>query len=161
MRTYDTELFKKNGIHKKWVQESHSYSREKYTVRGFHFQYPPFVETKLIRVTAGKILFTILDLRPDSKSFGQWVQVIVSAKKNNMLYIPQGCAPCMCTLTKNCHLLYKMDSPFAPENYDNILWNDPELNIPWPIKKPLEISEKDAKAQTFREFAKKSGGLKP
>ena len=66
----------------------------------------------------------------------------------------------MCTLTNNCHLLYKMDTKFAPESYDNILWNDPGLKIPWPVKKPADISEKDSKAQTFKEFSKKYKGLR-
>jgi dTDP-4-dehydrorhamnose 3,5-epimerase len=159
MRTYDGEIFKKTGLQNKWIQESHSFSRKKFTVRGFHFQNSPFEETKLIRVPQGKVLFTVLDLRKDSSTLGKWTQLEVSAAKNNMIYIPRGCAPCMCTLTNNCHLLYKMDTPFNPESYDNILWNDPELGISWPVKTPADISDKDSKAQTFKEFMSKYKGL--
>lgn len=160
MRTYDEKIFAKFGLNRKWVQESHSFSKKKWTVRGIHFQHPPYIETKLIRVIEGKILFTIIDLRPNSKTFGKWVQIVVSADKKNVIYIPKGCAPCMCTLTRNCQILYKMDQFFTPESYDNIKWDDPDLAIDWPTKNPTDISQKDANAQSFKEFVKKYGGLK-
>lgn len=159
MRTYDENFFKQHQLKHRWEQESHSFSKKKWTVRGFHFQRTPFEETKLIRVPQGKVLFTVLDLRRSSPTLGKSVQLEVSAKKNNMIYIPKGCAPCMCTLSNNTHLLYKMDVPFSPESYDNILWNDPELNIQWPVEKPSDVSEKDSRAQTFKEFIKKYKGL--
>ncbi len=127
---------------------------------GIHFQRPPYTEAKLIRTIEGKILITIIDLRPDSKTFGKWVQIIVSAQKKNVVYIPRGCAPCLCTLTNNCQILYKMDNYFSPKHYDNIKWDDPTLAIEWPIKLPADISERDANAQSFKEFIKKYGGLK-
>lgn len=160
MRTYDQNLFKKFGLNRKWVQESQSLSVKKWTVRGIHFQHFPFTEAKLIRVIQGKILFTIVDLRKKSQSFGKWIQIVVFAKKNNMIYIPRGCAPCMCTLTSNCQILYKMDNYFSPDHYDNIKWDDPDLAIKWPIKIPADISQRDANAQSFQEFVKKYGGLK-
>lgn len=160
MRSYDKKKFKKYGLNINWVQESHSLSKMKWTVRGIHFQRPPYTETKLIRVIQGRILFVIIDLRPNAETFGKWVQIIVSAKKKNMIYIPKGCAPCMCTLTNNCQILYKMDEYFTPASYDNIRWNDPDLAIDWPVKEPADISERDAKAQSFKEFVKRYGGLK-
>lgn len=160
MRTYDEKIFKKFGINRSWIQESHSLSKNKWTVRGIHFQHSPFTETKLIRVVSGKVLFTIVDLRQDSSTFGSWNQLVVSAQKKNLIYIPKGCAPCMCTLTKNCQVLYKMDEVFSPEHYDNIKWDDPDLAITWPVKIPSDISERDANAQSFRKFLKKYGGLR-
>ncbi len=160
MRTYDDKMFENFGINQKWVQESHSYSKKKWTIRGVHFQHPPNCETKLIRVIEGRILFAIVDLRLDSKTFGKWIQIVVSERKKNMIYIPKGCAPCMCTLTENCQILYKMDQFFTPESYDNIRWDDPDLAIKWPVKIPADISERDANAQSFKEFIKKYGGLK-
>lgn len=159
MRTYDESFFKTHKLKYHWEQESHSFSKKKWTVRGFHFQRTPFEETKLIRVPQGKVLFTVLDLRKTSPTLGKTVQLEVSSKKNNMIYIPKGCAPCMCTLVNNCHLLYKMDVPFNPENYDNILWNDPDLQITWPTNNPADVSEKDSTAQTYKEFIKKYKGL--
>lgn len=160
MRTYDEKIFAEHGLQTNWVQESHSLSKKKWTVRGIHFQHPPFAETKLIRVISGEILFAVIDLRPDQKTFGKWIQVVVSAKKNNMVYIPKGCAPCMCTLTDDCQILYKMDAYFTPASYDSIKWDDPDLGIKWPVKTPSDVSEKDASAQSFKEFVKKYKGLK-
>ena len=160
VRTYDEKIFKKFGINRKWVQESHSLSKKKWTVRGIHFQHPPYNETKLIRVIKGKILFAIVDLRLNSDTFSHWIQITVSAEKKNMIYIPKGCAPCMCTLTGNCEILYKMDEYFTPEKYDNIKWDDPDLGIKWPVKIPADISERDANAQSFKEFIRKYQGLK-
>lgn len=159
MRTYDEKIFEELGLNRKWVQESHSFSKKKWTVRGIHFQHSPFVETKLIRVIQGRILFAIIDLRLNSETFGKWIHITVSARKKNMIYIPKGCAPCMCTLTDNCQILYKMDEYFIPESYDNIKWNDPDLGIEWPVKIPYDVSERDAKAQSFKEFVKKYKGL--
>lgn len=161
MRTYDEKIFQDYGINKKWVQESHSLSRKKWTVRGIHFQHSPFTETKIIRVIQGKILFAVIDLRKGSPTLGKWVQIVLSARKKNLLYIPRGCAPCMCTLTQNCQILYKMDNYFSPKHYDNIRWNDPTLAIKWPVKIPADISERDTEAQSFKEFISKYGGLKP
>ena len=155
MRTFDDKIFKKLGLKTKWVQESHSLSKKKGTIRGFHFQSPPYAETKLIRVLQGEVLFTILDLRSKSKTFGQWVQIVLSDKKDSLLYIPKGIGSCLCTLTNNCHVLYKMDEYFTPESYDNIIWNDPDLKIPWPVKNPSFISERDLEAQSFKQFLKK------
>lgn len=160
MRTYDEKIFEKFGLNRKWVQESHSKSLKKGTVRGIHFQHPPYTETKLIRVIQGRILFAIIDLRLNSATFGKWTQIVVSARKKNMIYIPRGCAPCMCTQTKNSQILYKMDEFFSPQHYDNIKWNDPDLAIKWPIKIPADISQRDANAQSFQDFIKKYGGLK-
>ena len=160
MRTYDKKIFEKSGLITNWIQESHSLSKKKWTVRGIHFQHSPYLETKLIRVIQGKILFTIIDLRLNSETFGKWIQIQVSAKKQNMIYIPKGCAPCMCTLTNNCQILYKMDRYFTPGSYDNIKWDDPDLAINWPIKNPSDVSERDSNAQSFREFIKKYQGLK-
>lgn len=160
MRTYDGDIFKEKGIQNNWVQESHSFSKKKWTVRGFHFQHSPYEETKLIRVPQGKVLFTVLDLRKGSVTFGKWDQLVVSAKLDNMIYIPKGCAPCMCTLTRNSQILYKMDTYYSPKHYDNIKWDDPTLAIKWPIKIPSDISERDAYAQSFKQFIKKYGGLK-
>lgn len=160
MRTYDEKIFRENGIHRNWVQESHSLSKKKGTVRGFHFQLYPYSETKLVRVLQGEILFTILDLRIGSETLGKWMQVVLSSKKNNLIYIPKGFGSCMCTLTSNCQVLYKMDEFFNPDLYTNIKWDDPDLKIKWPVKKPSEISERDLNAQSFKQFIKTYGGIK-
>jgi len=159
MRTYDDEVFRNHGLHKNWIQESHSYSKKKGIVRGLHFQFPPYAETKLIRTITGEIFIVVLDLRRGSSTFGKWDSVIISEINKKMLYIPKGFALGMCTLTDNCTLLYKIDNYYAPESQGVIKWNDSNLNINWPIKDEPIISDKDANAKNFKEFVDKYGGL--
>ena len=78
MRTYDDKLFRNHGLHKNWVQESHSYSKKKGVIRGLHFQSPPYAETKLIRAVSGEIFIVVLDLRKGSSTFGKWDSMIIS-----------------------------------------------------------------------------------
>jgi len=159
MRVYDTKIFKENNINREWVQENHSLSLKKRTIRGFHFQFPPYAETKLVRVINGKIFDVFIDLRKNSNTFGKWGSIILSAENNKMLLIPRGFAHGMCTLTDNCVMLYKVDNYYSPEYEGNIKWNDPDLNIEWPIKNTPTISDKDANAKSFKEFVGKYGGL--
>lgn len=159
MRTYDDTIFQSAGLDRKWVHENHSLSVKKGTVRGLHFQYPPHMETKLLRVITGEVFFAFVDLRKNSPTFGKWGSLIVSAEKKNMLHLPRGIAPGMCTLTDNCHLSYKVDNYYAPNNEDNIKWNDPDIGIKWPISVPEVISERDDKAQSFKQFVEKKGAL--
>jgi len=159
MRVYDDKIFKKHGLHRNWVHENHSLSVIKGTVRGIHFQYPPDCETKLLRVITGEIFFVVIDLRKNSNTFGKWISVVVSANKKNMLYIPRGCAPGMCTLTDYCNLVYKVDNYYAPNNEDVIKWNDPDIGIKWPVKEPTILSERDSKGQSLKNFIKKHGAL--
>lgn len=158
MRTYDNKIFKQYGINRKWVQENHSLSLKKGTVRGFHFQFPPHTETKLVRVISGKIFDVFIDLRNGSDTFGKWDSVILSSENKKMLLIPRGFAHGVCTLTDNCVMVYKVDNYYSPEYEGNIKWDDPDLGIKWPVKDPI-VSEKDLKAMSFKEFIKKFNGL--
>ena len=90
MRTFDRELFEKQNIHRKWVQENHSHSIERGIIRGLHFQLPPFSETKLVRCIRGRILDVFVDLRKHSSTFGHWDGVELSAENKKMLFIPRG-----------------------------------------------------------------------
>ena len=112
-----------------------------------------------MRAVTGEIFFAVVDLRKTSKTFGKWTSTILSAHKKNILYLPRGCALGMCTLIDNCNLVYKVDNYYAKNNEDNIKWNDPDLGIKWPIKKPTVISEKDSKAQSFKKFVEKHKGI--
>jgi dTDP-4-dehydrorhamnose 3,5-epimerase len=152
MRTYDEAIFEKLSLNRKWVQENHSLSKVQGTVRGIHFQYSPDCETKLLRVITGAIFFAVIDLRRGSKTLGQWTSVVVSAEKKNLLYIPRGCAPGMCTLTGDCNLAYKVDNFYNPNNEDVIRWDDPDLGIRWPISEPAVISDRDANGKSLRSI---------
>ena len=159
MRTYDEKIFGNHRLCKSWVQESHSYSKKKDILRGLHFQFPPYTETKLIRTATGEIFTVVVDLRKGSPTFGKWESMIISESNNKMIYIPRGFALGMSTLTDNCTLLYKIDNYYAPESQGAIKWNDPDIRIIWPVKNPI-ISERDSKAMSFKEFVEKHGGLK-
>lgn len=158
MRVYDDAIFKKYGIHRNWVQENHSLSKEKGTIRGFHFQFPPHAETKLVRVISGEVYDVILDLRKGSATFGEWDSFRLSADNKKMIYIPRGFAHGMCTVTKNCVMLYKVDNYYAAESEGIIRWDDPDIGINWPVDNPI-LSEKDSRAKSFKEFVEAYGGL--
>ena len=159
IRAYDERIFQEHGLHRDWVQENHSLSMYKGTVRGFHFQFPPAAETKLVRVISGEIYDVFVDLRRGSPTFGHWDSLILSAENKKVLYIPRGFAHGMCTLRDNSTMLYKVDNVFTPEKEGNIKWDDPDLAVPWPLTSTPVISEKDSKARSFQEFVKTYGGV--
>jgi dTDP-4-dehydrorhamnose 3,5-epimerase len=158
MRVFDKQLFEEQKINCNWVQENHSLSKKRYTIRGLHFQFPPNSEAKLVRSINGEILDVFLDLRKKSPSFGQWGSILLSSVNKKMVYIPRGFAHGVCTLNDNCEVLYKVDNYYSPKSEGTILWNDPDVHIMWPVDKPI-LSEKDAKAMTWKKFASEYGGI--
>lgn len=157
-RTYDKKIFAEHGLDLDWVQENHSFSKDKGTIRGLHFQYSPYSEAKLVRIIWGEGFFVFMDVRKNSKTLGAWGSVILSSERKNMLFLPKGIATGVCTLTPNCQLLYKMDEYYNQESQGVLKWNDPALGIPWPVRDPGNISEKDKNAPSFKEFLEKTGG---
>lgn len=153
MRTYDVQLLGAHGININWVQENHSYSGKKSTVRGLHFQLGEFAETKLVRCISGSVFDVAVDLRKDSEYFGKWTGLELSADNMKMLLIPRGFAHGFCTLQDNTEVLYKVDNYYSPGNEYGIMWNDPDINIEWPLKGDLVISEKDLRNRSFRDYA--------
>jgi dTDP-4-dehydrorhamnose 3,5-epimerase len=158
VRVYDDAIFKQYRIRRDWVQENQSLSKEKGTIRGLHFQFPPYTETKLVRVVSGEVYDVIVDLRKGSATFGEWDRFRISEDNKKMIYIPRGFAHGMCTLTKNCAMLYKVDNYYTPESEGTIIWDDPDIGIDWPVENPI-LSEKDSRAQSFKEFVNAYGGL--
>ena len=151
MRTFDESIFKEKGLQRNWVQENHSRSEEKGIIRGLHFQLPPFTETKMVRCINGAVLDVFVDLRKDSKTFGQWDSIELSAENKNMIFIPRGFAHGFCTLTDISEVVYKVDNYYSQENERGLLWNDKAVGINWPTDKPI-LSAKDEKNMTFLEF---------
>lgn len=154
MRYYDQSKFKEKKIHRDWKQENHSKTLLKGTIRGLHFQFPPFSEAKLVRCIKGKILNVFVDLRKGSKTFGQWEGIELSEQNRKMLFIPRGFANGFCILEDDTELAYKTDNYYSPENEGSLSWNDRDLNIKWPISDPI-LSEKDKSNMTFKEFVNK------
>lgn len=144
MESYNEEVFHRNGIKQQFIQDNHSLSAEPGVLRGLHYQLNPKAQTKLVRVIAGAIYDVIVDIRKNSPTFGQWVGVILSEHNKRQLLVPKGFAHGFCTLVPNTQVIYKVDEYYSPENDRGILWNDPALNIDWPVSHPV-LSDKDQK----------------
>ncbi len=158
MRVFDDKLFKKAGINNKWVQENHSRSEKMGIIRGLHFQLPPFAETKLLRCIRGKVWDVFVDLRKGSSTFGKWDAVKLSEENKKIVLIPRGFAHGFCTLTNISEVIYKVDNYYSPEHECGLLWNDTDLNIDWPIDKPI-LSDKDKNNMSFAEFLERYVGM--
>jgi dTDP-4-dehydrorhamnose 3,5-epimerase len=144
MECYNQQKFKELGIDHNFIQDNHSRSEEAGTIRGLHYQLAPKAQTKLVRVLSGAIYDVVVDIRTDSPTFGKWVGVILSEENKKQLLVPKGFAHGICTLVKNTHILYKVDEYYSPENDRGIIWNDPSIEIDWPVTNPI-LSEKDKK----------------
>ncbi len=116
-----------------FIQDNQPRSRERGTIRGLHFQIAPFAQAKLVRVLRGAAYDVAVDLRRGSPTFGQSVGVELSAERGNQLFVPAGFAHGYCTLEPDTEVFYKVDAPYSREHERGLLWNDPALNIAWPI----------------------------
>jgi dTDP-4-dehydrorhamnose 3,5-epimerase len=134
-----------------FVQDNQSYSAQKGTLRGIHFQKPPMEQAKLIRCVSGAILDFAVDLRPNSKTYKKWLAIELSAENKKQLFLPRGFGHAFVTLTDDAEIAYKADNYYSPEHDVAILWSDPELNINWGINNPI-LSEKDKSAPLLKEM---------
>jgi len=141
-RVYCEAEFKERGMETSFPQHSLSFSREKGTLRGLHYQNEPHSETKLVTCLQGIIWDVLVDLRPDSPTYRHWTGLELSAGNGVELYIPEGCAHGFQTLTDDVLLRYMISRPYAPDFATGIRYDDPALGIPWPDK-PSIMSEKD------------------
>lgn len=143
--------FEAEGIAVGWVQDNQSFSADKGTVRGLHFQAPPFAQDKLIRVTRGSIFDVAVDIRAGSATYGRWVGLELSAERWNQLFIPAGFAHGFMTTTPDTEVMYKVSAPWSREHEQAILWNDPDLAIAWPDAGEAVLSDKDKVAPRFAD----------
>ena len=125
------------------TQINNSFSAHKGTLRGMHYQLAPRAETKIVRCVRGVLYDVILDLRPGSATFGRSVGAELSAENRRMMYVPEGFAHGLITLTDDTEMFYLVTAPYAPEAERGVRWNDPRFDIQWPIP-PTIISDKDA-----------------
>ncbi|MBN4066866.1 dTDP-4-dehydrorhamnose 3,5-epimerase [Simkania negevensis] len=140
--------FKNNGLDPKVVQANDSYSQEKGSIRGMHYQLSPKAETKLVRCIRGSLYDVIIDLRSESPTFKQWFGVELNAENRKMLFVPRGFAHGFQTLENDTEAFYLVSEFYAPKFERGIRWNDPEFGIKWPTA-PTTISDKDSSHPNF------------
>ena len=141
METYNEQEFKNNGLDYNFVQDNQSKSK-KGVLRGLHFQ-KTYPQAKLVRVLEGEVFDVAVDLRKGSKTYGKWVGVILSEENKKQFMIPRGFAHGFVVLSETAVFAYKCDDFYHPEDEGGIMWNDPDINIEWPYKGELLLSEKD------------------
>ncbi len=150
--TYNKRTLAALGIHTEFVQDNHSVSLRAGTIRGLHFQLPPFAQDKLVRVVRGRIFDVAVDIRRGSPTFGQFASVELSAEDWNQIFVPKGFAHGFCTLDEATEVVYKTSNYYAPECDRGILWSDPELGIGWPIgEADALVAERDRKYPRLRD----------
>jgi dTDP-4-dehydrorhamnose 3,5-epimerase len=147
-RTFCKHEFEANGLPTEFVQCNISFNKRKGTLRGMHFQAPPFAEAKLIRCTRGSIFDAIIDLRPSSPTFKQHFAVVLSADGPSMLYVSEGFAHGFQTLEDNTEVFYQMSQFYAPNSARGVRWNDPAFGIAWPPADRI-IVERDQRYADF------------
>jgi dTDP-4-dehydrorhamnose 3,5-epimerase len=149
---YDVAPFAARGLVTDWVADNQSFNVASNILRGFHFQVPPYAQTKLVRAIVGKALDIFVDLRKGSPSYLKAVGVELSEEKTNAVYIPKGCAHAYLTLTDGCIIGYKVDAIYAPLYEGGIRWNDPDLHFNWPSGSEPLISDKDARWPLLKDW---------
>jgi len=151
--TYNADTLAGLGITTRFVQDNQSYSADRGTVRGLHFQAPPAAQAKLVRVLAGEIWDVAVDIRRGSPTFGQWEGRVLSAEAGNQLLIPEGFLHGFITRTRDCMVAYKCSATYAPTTEGAVRFDDPDLAIDWGIApQDAVLSEKDAAAPRFANF---------
>jgi dTDP-4-dehydrorhamnose 3,5-epimerase len=151
LESFTIRDFKKAGIAVDFVQDNHSMSAETGVLRGLHLQFPPFAQSKLIRVIRGSIFDAVVDVRRVSPTYGKWEGFELTENNFTMLFVPAGCAHGFCTLSPKTEVLYKVDNYYSPQHDSGIIWNDPDIGVRWPTDRPI-LSEKDKKLPLFRDF---------
>ncbi len=144
MESWNKKKLEEAGLFYDFVQDNHSKSTVKGTLRGIHFQKGDKAQAKLVRCVKGAVLDVAVDLRKNSPTFKQWVSVELSAENKKQLLIPRGFGHGFVTLTDDVEFLYKADNYYVPEADAGIRWNDPDIGVEWGIKNPI-LSEKDKK----------------
>ena len=151
-KTFEQILKERNLDVPQFVQDNHSFS-QKNTLRGLHFQKAPYAQGKLVRVVQGKAWDVAVDIRPNSKTYGQWVGVELTGENHKQFWIPAGFAHGFVALEDNTQFLYKTTNYYSKECERSIVWDDADIAIEWPIESGLELklTDKDKFAPTFNE----------
>jgi len=147
--SFRAKFFSELGAVYPFVQDNQSFSKIN-VLRGIHFQLKPHEQAKLVKVAYGKAFDVAVDLRSGSSTFGKHIAVILDGAVQNMLYIPEGFGHGFMAL-EDCIIQYKCTSYYHPDSDTGLIWNDPDLNINWPIENPI-LSKKDSGLPTLQSF---------
>jgi dTDP-4-dehydrorhamnose 3,5-epimerase len=147
-RSWCQREFEAHGLNPRLVQCSISYNKSKGTLRGIHYQTTPYEEAKLVRCTSGSIYDAIVDLRPESATFKQYIGEILTGQNHRMLYVPEGFAHGFLTLEDNTEVFYQISEFYSPEHGQGVRWNDPAFGIKWPLA-PSVMSDRDRDCPSF------------
>ncbi len=151
--TYNKRVFDELLSGYDFVQDNESFSKNRFTVRGLHYQSPPFAQDKLVRVVKGRILDVVVDVRKGSSTFGKWVSAELTAKKGEQLLAPKGFLHGFMTLETNCLVIYKVTNFYDGPSDGAVHWDSPSLKIDWPVDaSKATLSDKDANAPLFEAF---------
>ncbi len=151
--TFREDWFRKLGWSPHFVQDNMSWSEHAWTLRGLHAQRNPFAQAKLISVISGAIFDVIVDCRKDSPTFGMWRSLELSAEEPEFLFIPRGFCHGFLTLKPSTTVFYKADNVYSAEHEIGLRWDDPVLNIPWPLKdRAVTVSDKDRTLPSLAEL---------
>jgi dTDP-4-dehydrorhamnose 3,5-epimerase len=151
--TYNQARAAEDGIDVLFCQDNQSFSRHAGTIRGLHFQRPPFAQAKLVRCVRGSIWDVAVDARRNSPTYGQWVAAVLTAENRRQLFIPVGFLHGFVTLEDDTEVAYKCSALYDPASDGGVQWNDPTLAIPWPLNgNAALVSEKDGNLSTFADF---------
>lgn len=153
MESWNKKSMEEAGFYYDFVQDNHSKSTVKGTLRGIHFQKGDKAQAKLVRCVKGAVLDVAVDLRQSSPTFKQWVAVELSEDNKKQLLIPRGFGHAFVTLTDDVEFLYKADNYYAPEADAGIRWNDPDIGVKWEIENPI-LSEKDKINPFLKDYLK-------
>ncbi len=148
--TYNKKEFSKLGIDVDFIQDNHSFTEAKGTLRGLHIQNSPFTQSKLVRCTRGSVLDVAVDLRKASSTYKQWISVELSEENKKQLFIPKGFAHGFLTLTENVEFQYKVDNYWDKQSEKTIRFNDPEIGIDWGNDNPV-LLERDRNASLLKD----------
>lgn len=150
MESWSQRTMEEAGLHYDFVQDNHSFSAVKGTLRGLHFQKGSASQAKLVRCAKGGVWDVAVDLRKGSPTYKKWTGVELTAENKRQFLIPRGFAHAFLTLTDDVEFLYKADRYYTPAADRNIIWNDPEIDVDWAVKNPI-LSEKDKNAPLFAD----------
>jgi len=152
--TFQRDRLKAGGVAADWMQDNQSYSAEAFTLRGLHYQEPPFAQDKLVRVLRGAILDVAVDIRRGSPTYGKWVSLEVTADRFNQILVPAGFAHGFLTLVPDTEVFYKVSAPYSGAHDCSIRFDDPALGIDWPLsgRTPV-LSAKDEAAPVLADVA--------